>query len=264
MYLPHLPGDPTNAAARLAQLELASPLTGSARAAAPLFPADEPNTPMSHAQADDTFNALATVALGPATAMTLSLHSGRVWLATALLARNASTPTIQAMVRWLSPAAIRIYAHMTPADYERTILRAISAPITARLALGLPQLDADRLVSSLAADAENHSDQRHPRRWPDQTPDQPTHSDDDSDLDCEVADAGLCDAGPLITDFELRPGTPVAIPLRMNGAEVHYRGVIRSRSSAASGDRRFNIKLHDGPTWVAARNRLSTPVELGD
>ena len=58
----------------------------------------------------------------------ISPHCGRVWLACALLAAGHSTATIQAMCRWLSPAAVRIYAHMNPEVAMSTLDSAIRPP----------------------------------------------------------------------------------------------------------------------------------------
>ena len=114
IYLPFHPTDPFNAAARLARPELQFPVPADQRRHVPLFVSDAAGTPMSHAVVDAIFAAACLCALGAAVARTLPLHSGRVWLACALLAAGHSTATIQAMCRWLSPAAVRIYAHMNP------------------------------------------------------------------------------------------------------------------------------------------------------
>ena len=95
MYLPYRPDDPTNAAFRLQQSELLCPVPASSRRRSPLFCSDDTSRSLTHAQADDTFNALATLALGPAVAMALLLHSDRVWIASALLALHSGDATIQ-------------------------------------------------------------------------------------------------------------------------------------------------------------------------
>ena len=166
MCTPNLPGDPTNAAFRLQQLELLCPVPASSRRRPPLFCSDDTPRSLTHAQADGTFNATETLALGPAVAMTLSLHSGRVWLASALLALHSIDATIQAMVRWLCPESIRTYAHTESAEYERFLLSAISAPITSRLlSRNLPTTDADDCVvhlSDAVAGFSDHSPMRQP------------------------------------------------------------------------------------------------------
>ena len=108
IYLPVIVGDDTNAALAMRDLELALPAPGALRPRLPLFAADASHTPMSHADADATFDALAKTTLDPAVAKTISLHSGRVWLACALFAARHAPGVIQRMVRWRSPAATGI------------------------------------------------------------------------------------------------------------------------------------------------------------
>ena len=69
-----------------------------------------------------------------------------------------SDATIQAMVRWLCPESIRTYAHMEPAEYEKFLLSAISAPITSRLSRNLPTIDADDCVAHLSDAVAGFSD----------------------------------------------------------------------------------------------------------
>ena len=80
-------------------LELVAPVSGARRSLVPLFVSDESLQPLTHAQADDAFDALTALALEPAVARTLSLHSGRVFLASALKALGFDDPDIQAFVR---------------------------------------------------------------------------------------------------------------------------------------------------------------------
>ena len=49
MYLPYAPGDNTNAAAALRDLELVAPVSGARRSLAPLFVCDESLKPLTHA-----------------------------------------------------------------------------------------------------------------------------------------------------------------------------------------------------------------------
>ena len=87
------------------------PVAPERRRSTPLFCAGDCDTPMSHEVANVLFHAACALCFEPSVANALSLHSGRVWLACALLAADYHNPTIQAMCRWLSPAAVRIYAH---------------------------------------------------------------------------------------------------------------------------------------------------------
>ena len=132
IYLPFHPTDPCNAAARLARLELQFPVPAAQRWHVPLFVSDDSGTPLSHADADTIFGAACVVALGTAVAHTSPLHSGRVRLACALLAVGHSAATTQAMCRWHSPTAVRIYAHMDSETAMGALDSATLAPITSR------------------------------------------------------------------------------------------------------------------------------------
>jgi hypothetical protein len=151
VYLPYL-DEPTNAAFRLAALELAAPVHGSNRARSPLFPAEEPGVSLNHALADRMFAELAEFALGVLTAATLSLHSGRVWLACAMLARRCSGPLIQAFCRWKSPESVKIYARINPEYYANTLLDVFGADVSSVCADNLPQTDDDMNFAQLHAD----------------------------------------------------------------------------------------------------------------
>ena len=280
IYLPYLPDDPTNAASRLQQLELLCPVPAASRRRVPLFCADEISRPLTHAQADNTFNALANIALGPAVAMTISLHSGRVWLASALLARHSSDATIQAMVRWLCPESIRTYAHLEPADYERLLVSAIGAPITSRLSRNLPTIDADACVAHLSDAIAGITGDPVPRSplarptsnrppstpLPDDAPRRALAFDDEDgdEFECEVETSGLCDAGAPVDHEDLVPGAAVAVPFRLNGVAVHYAGhILRPAPPSSAGDAQYDVSFPDGDVYRARHDRLFTVVELG-
>ena len=150
MYLPYEHKDNnTNAAAALRDLELCVPVSGERRSLVPLFVSDDSLTALTHAQADATFDSLALIALGAKTANTLSLHSGRVFLASALKALKYDDADIQAFVRWRDPASIAIYAHREPDEYIAAISRALGADISSVLTKNLPTCDNDAEVARL-------------------------------------------------------------------------------------------------------------------
>ena len=157
IYLPVDPDGICNAAWRLRELELKFPVAPAQRRNIPLFVSNVEQTPLSHALADSLFSAACVSCFGAQVAKTLSLHSGRVWLACALLSAGHSTATIQAMCRWLSPAAVRIYAHMNPEAAMDTLASAIRAPITSRLVTNIPTVDADAEMRAIAGDLQEPS-----------------------------------------------------------------------------------------------------------
>ena len=93
--------------------------------------------------------------LGAEVAATLSLHSGRVWLACALLAQKRSHAEIQALCRWVSEQSLHIYARLNEASYAYWVRKAMLAHVdstrTTNLVAGIPQTDDDHVMQDLAA-----------------------------------------------------------------------------------------------------------------
>jgi hypothetical protein len=152
-YLPFV-DEPINAARGLAQLELSAPVHGAQRAHEPMIPAGTDRRSLCHTLADELFRLLAERALGPAVAATLSLHSGRVWLACALLASNHPPPAIQAFCRWKSAESVKIYARMNPTEYAAALLGVMNAKISNISPHNLPVLDHDERFAALRDDAD--------------------------------------------------------------------------------------------------------------
>ena len=214
MYLPYAPDDNTNAAAALRDLELAAPISGARRSRVPLFVCDESFRPLTHAQADDAFDALSALALDPAVARTLSLRSGRVFLASALKALGFDDPDIQAFVRWRDPASIAIYAHREPDECIATLSQALDVDITSVLTKNLPTCDNDPEVARL---------QR--TQFPDNIDDDATPTDDEHAAHAEQQAALVAAphtaapqpaapplAGLRMPDLGAAPATPVCPP----------------------------------------------------
>ena len=187
-----------------------APVSGARRSLVPLFVSDESLAPLTHAQADDAFGALTALALEPAVARTLSLYSGRVFLASALKALGFDDPDIQAFVRWRDPASIAIYAHREPDEYIAARSRALDVDITSVLTKNLPTCDNDAEVAAL---------QR--TQFPDDPADDATPTDDERAAHAErqVALAAAPPtaapqpaapplAGLRLPDFGAAPSTP--------------------------------------------------------
>jgi len=120
---------PICAARELAGLELAWPLHGEQRRAAPLF-VDGQRRPLRHKHVDSTFqDMLLAAGVSPEQASTLSMHSWRIYLACALLAAGASTSQILSMLRWRSDEALRLYARLNDSDYATWLDAAADATI---------------------------------------------------------------------------------------------------------------------------------------
>ena len=259
MYLPYVPDDITNAAMWYARLELQMPVPGTLRKTTPLYTVDGSRS-LDHATADFIFHQLAVNALGEDVAATLSLHSGRVWLACALLERGQDVATIQAMCRWRSPESVKVYARLQSHDYIALLKTAMGANVDASLVRSLPTLDNDarfaklqRALDQLASRVKRAASPSVPPAAPDgpssATAASLADSDDGADDDSDDEPPVTCHAGARLPDGLVVVGQGVAVPFRVDNAEAFCPGVISS-----IGERVF-VKFDDG-TWQVAKNRL--------
>ena len=276
MYLEFDPTDRNNAALNLRDLELAFPVPPERRRSTPLFCSDDCGTPMSHEIADVLFHAACALCFTPSVANALSLHSGRVWLACALLASDHQNPTIQAMCRWLSPAAVRIYAHMNPEQYMRILSDARSANVTSRLATNIPVCDGDGYVQAIRRGSgvgDSPCPPSPPRRGSSASPRQPAaapdaesgEDDDDGacdadEIECDVETSGMCDAGHVLDDDEVVVGARVAVPFTFRHHAVHFEGVV-----VAVSDDSASVSFPDERRpWNVQRDRLFAVLRFED
>ena len=120
----------------------------------PLFPGDDADSPLAFSMADTVFHAVAVAGLGATRAtMVLSLHSGRVFCACALLAKGAPRPIVPSLCRWRDGRSLDVYARLNPADYLGWMAQVSSAAVVDPIApRNMPQLDyydeAARLANS--------------------------------------------------------------------------------------------------------------------
>jgi hypothetical protein len=140
-----------NAAGHLRDLELLSRVPAAERGSTPLLRADltTPREALARALFDTVHKALFVLALGVARAKRYSGHSGRIELACRLLAAGASTEIIQALVRWRSTAAVRIYARMNNEAYMSWLQRAAAADVSSVQAANLPIIDLSGAINAL-------------------------------------------------------------------------------------------------------------------
>jgi hypothetical protein len=149
VWFPYDIGEPTNAAAALAALELACPVSAALRRSVALFPVDVALSPMTHSVIDSTLHMLLLCIMSAAAAAAYSVHSLRIACATALLEQGASHPQIQAFCRWQTLESVALYARMGPelyTKYAKWIARAEPAAVTA---MQLPTIDDDVFVAEL-------------------------------------------------------------------------------------------------------------------
>ena len=269
IWLPVVPGDPCNAALRLAALELQMPVRGADRARTPLYTTGPDRRSLDHGSADSLFDALSIYALGATVAKTLSLHSGRVWLACALLESKYDDPTIEAMCRWKSPKSVRIYARMQPKDYASILLAAMNASVDPSLVRSIPTLDLDSVIAALRARSELESQRTQRAASPSGPPlaaaattAAPTSgdaaADDDTDADDEdddVDEIATVTAAGRLSRKDVSVGKRVAVPFRVDGKETYCPGTVASVSGS-----RARVAFSDG-TWQVNLDRL---FELAD
>ena len=103
--------NPMSFAVALADYYEAFPVRGTARTTRPLFTTDGHAT-WTAGQLDATLSAVMAATLTPAQRKSKTMHSKRVFCATALRDLKSSDGEIQALVRWSSLESLRIYARM--------------------------------------------------------------------------------------------------------------------------------------------------------
>ena len=198
IYLPY--GlEPNNAAAAMADLELAAPCAEHERATTPAFPRNADNEPLLMSLADAIFAFVTSLTLGRRAPL-VSLHSCRVYLACALKALGADDPTIQAICRWKTPESIKIYGRLTGADYMALVRRTASVTTSSVLATNAAGISPPVDDDSFFADELAFNEQRQP---------QAAAAAADCDVDGTSAGSALVPE-PVRSSARPAPGAPAA------------------------------------------------------
>ena len=129
IYLRYDATENINAARELAREEMRRCVPLSERESTPLFVTSD-GAAWRHQELATVFHQIVTAVCGDARAKQVSMHSWRVYLACALLSKGASFATIQAMLRWKSEDALRIYARMNDFVYADWLSSAQGALIS--------------------------------------------------------------------------------------------------------------------------------------
>ena len=129
IYLAYHPTEPINAARELAKYELARALPAHARRHSPLFVNFE-GGPWRHNQLDALFHDVMQTQMSKEEVKKYSMHSFRVYLACALKAAGASNAIIQALLRWRSESAMKIYARLNDETYAGWLSKAAEANVS--------------------------------------------------------------------------------------------------------------------------------------
>ena len=120
---------PICAARDLAAEELRRCVPEHRRREVPLF-ARSGSSPWRHPELTQVFAQMMSLIVGVDAASSFSLHSFRIYLACALLSAGASAGTIQAMLRWRSDDALKIYARINDCRYADDLDRAARARVS--------------------------------------------------------------------------------------------------------------------------------------
>ena len=139
----------------LAQIELNDGFVGPPHATA-LF-TDDDGLAFSGPQLDRLLRAMMLRQYTEQVASNYSWHSARIFLATALLASNASRAQIQALCRWQTEESLNIYACLGASQYGQLVGNALATRIDAArattLADAVPFIDQADLARAWAAAA---------------------------------------------------------------------------------------------------------------
>ena len=117
IWLPYQPDEPLCAAAALAQIELHDALGDRDPSQVALFTLDN-GEPFSESQLDHTLRIILESRLPKATAKLYSWHSARIFLATVLAEFGASDRQIQALCRWQTDEALKVYIRLNSLKCE--------------------------------------------------------------------------------------------------------------------------------------------------
>eukprot|EP00966_Prymnesium_polylepis_P181904 4213928-Prymnesium_polylepis.1 len=130
IYLRFDPDEPICAAKYLAWMEIARAVPAAQRAEVPLF-VNFAFGPWRAVPLTDIFKeTLLAAEVPPEHLRRYSMHSWRIYLACALLAAGASNGTIQAMLRWRSDEALKIYARINDSEYADLLAKASQATVS--------------------------------------------------------------------------------------------------------------------------------------
>ena len=157
MWFRYDDSNPLNFAWRWQQWELAFPCPLEARGEWAAFSPHGNAQPFSGKQADGKLRELMLAIMSAAEAARHSWHAARVTIATRLFARRGNgiardeiEGVIQALVRWKTPEAMRLYARMEPgtyADYVELGTSVGDGPEPEGISDELPEIDPEGIMA---------------------------------------------------------------------------------------------------------------------
>jgi hypothetical protein len=160
MYLHYRSTAPINAARSLRRLELKHPPTEQNRETTALF-RNNNHSPLTIAQLRTAFKHLIAAVLPEGERSKYSMHSFRIFLATALKDAGAENMLIQFLVRWQTEESLRTYCRIQPKTYGRWLDKSLCANIDPKMVAELPTTDHhDALQAAMSwADATDAPEQ---------------------------------------------------------------------------------------------------------
>ena len=159
MWFRYNPDNPLNFAYRWQQWELEHPCPAELRRTWPAFSPTGDGTPFTGSKAATYLRVVLALVMTPVEAAKRSWHACRVTIATQLFKRRTGTSggggsiprdeiegVIQAVVRWKTPEAMRIYARMEAETYADYVDLATQTDAGASIPDDLPEVDPERLM----------------------------------------------------------------------------------------------------------------------
>jgi hypothetical protein len=147
-FLPFFLHAPRNAARALAALEIAAAVSPAERDTTPLF-GPTVGAEFTHYQVETAFELMLLYGarVAPDLLHDYSVHSFRIWVASALLAAKVPRDVIKRLIRWRSDESLEIYARLNDSEWrgyvQSTYTAAVDSTVAARLAsVGVVDLDA--------------------------------------------------------------------------------------------------------------------------
>jgi hypothetical protein len=194
IWLPFQSHEPLCAFSALADMVIFQPVSELESARAPLF-SNDTGEPFTGPFLDRVLKHMLRRVLPDASVKLYSWHSARIFLATTLLAANASHAQIQALCRWQTEASISIYGRLSAQVYGELLDRAMSAKVDSaradHLAQAAPFIDLRDVLHAMQQSAQRLAPT-------DADLDRTVPPEDDADLD-----------GPFATQDEaLSPSSP--------------------------------------------------------
>jgi hypothetical protein len=165
IWLRYSTAEAVNAARALSELELRWPVEGDDRRGTPLFVDGAKralsDTALRAAFADRlrTGAARSDIAFTAAEAAAVSLHSFRVYLACCLLELKRSHAQIQALLRWKTDEALRIYARLNSHTYADLLDGVGDVHLDQARTHNLPQHDVSAHVEAMLAARQSVDEQ---------------------------------------------------------------------------------------------------------